>query len=152
MKRRLWHQFGLRTLFVLVTVSGVGLIIWSLLADRPTRISGLTIMNHSGENLQSAQVINPDGSVLLNTVGQVNLVHDSGFGQFWSDEGPLIGKRVIVTWTEIDGSQHRAALSVLHIKEGAEVIIEIGSDGTVTGSSGPSPFPKVEYWSSHQRQ
>ncbi len=133
MKRRLWQQFTLRTMFALTTVTAVGIVLWGLITDRPTRISGLTIMNHSGEKLKSAQVVNSDGTILLDTTGEVNLIHNSGFGRSWPDAGPRIGKRLVVTWTSADGRQHSAPLSILEIKEGADVIIEIGAGGTVTG-------------------
>ena len=107
-------------------------------------------MNHSGAKLERAQVVNSDGTVLLDTTGQVNLIHESGFRQFWEGTGPSIGKRLVVSWTSADGKQHSAPLSILEVKEGADVTIEIGAGGTVTGSTSPSPFPSHRYYQTHQ--
>lgn len=138
--QRSWYQFRLRTLLIVTALIAAGACfaprIWDRFTGWPKRISGMMIYNFSGERLENAQIHSTDGSILLDTSGEVNLVDGSGFGRGWEQPsgGPRIGRQLLVTWTDASGRKHNATVRLAEFQGDEGLSIEIGPKGMVTCS------------------
>lgn len=146
-------QFSLKSLFIATAmVAGiVWIIAWGfpVLLDRidgwPKPISGIQFDNRSHSTVRDVQIINDVGTVLWdsnsfwgdNATGR-RVSHGVGGSKLWESPStrPLVGRRLTVNWTDMNGKPCTAKLRLTELDAGGGVYVSMEPGGAIAGNGG----------------
>lgn len=117
---RRWYQFSLRTVF------GVTALVCCIcyftpaaidyLNGWPKHVSSIMLNNRTGKPIIRMQVLNSDGSILIDSnpnFSKRGVPHFAGTGWDWKpEERPRVGRRVSVKWIDVENRHHRVSICI----------------------------------------